>query len=266
MQEPTTGAPTQLEDLWPPLATLASSPGTGTGRQRRRRDTTLTRDGIVRTAVTLADAEGPAAVNMRRIATELGVGVMSLYWYVTDKEQLLDLMLDVVEGESGDSEVSGDWKAAFRQIARQRRTALLGHPWVMHFMSGREHVGPNALLHIERSLSVLDGFDLDTRTALHVLMAIDTYVTGSVLNELREMQVEEMQATAELDDVEFAAGMREWIDRRSKSGKFERVVRVFTEGIDPDAAETRTERFEFGLDCVLSGVAALVPGMEEGSG
>ena len=239
---------------------LALGPGSSAA------DTTLTRDGIVKTAVTLAGAEGPAAVNMRRIATELGVGVMSLYWYVADKEQLLDLMLDVVEGEGGIAQVSGDWEADFRQIARQRRRALLKHPWVLQFMSGREHVGPNALLHIERSLSVLDGLSLDTRTALHILMTIDTYVTGSVLGELREIRVEEVQARAELDDSEFAAGRREWMERLNKSGMFERVVRVFAEGIDPDAAQTRTERFEFGLDCVLAGIAALVPTMHHDSG
>jgi AcrR family transcriptional regulator len=266
MQEPSTDALTELEDLWPPLAVSAPRPGAGTGQQRRRRDTTLTRDRIVRAAVTLADAEGPAAVTMRRIAMELGVGVMSLYWYVADKEQLLDLMLDVVEGESGISEVSVDRQADFRRIAGQRRRALLNHPWVLHFMSGREHVGPNALLHIEQSLSVLDGLNLDTRTALHILMTIDTYVTGSVLSELREMRVEEEHARAELDDSQFAAGRRQWLERLNKSGMFERVVRVFAEGIDPDAAETRTERFEFGLDCVLAGIAALVPTMHHDSG
>jgi hypothetical protein len=40
---------------------------------------------------------------------------------------------------------------------------------------------------------------------------------------------------------------------------FARVVRVFDEGIDPDAAETRDERFEFGLDCLLDGVTARLP-------
>jgi hypothetical protein len=46
--------------------------------------------------------------------------------------------------------------------------------------------------------------------------------------------------------------------RLDDSGQFERVLRIFREGIDPDAAETRDERFEFGLDCVLDGVAARI--------
>jgi hypothetical protein len=126
-------------------------------------------------------------------------------------------------------------------------------------LSGRPPYGPNALLQIERSLSALDGHDLDTRTGLQILMAIDTFVTGSVLHELREIRVEQTQARAGLTDTEIAAGIRAWRDRLDRSGMFARVVRVFDEGIDPDAAETRDERFEFGLDCLLDGVTARLP-------
>jgi hypothetical protein len=34
---------------------------------------------------------------------------------------------------------------------------------------------------------------------------------------------------------------------------------MIAEGIDPDAPETRDERFEFGLDCLLDGIAARLP-------
>jgi hypothetical protein len=126
-------------------------------------------------------------------------------------------------------------------------------------MSGRPPFGPNALLQIERSLSALDGLDLDTRTAVQILMTIDTYVTGSVLNELREIRVVQTHAQAGLTNIDIAAGIQDWRDRLDRSGLFVRVVRVFDDGIDPDAAETRDERFEFGLDCLLDGVTARLP-------
>ena len=114
-------------------------------------------------------------------------------------------------------------------------------------------------MQIERSLSALDGHDLDTGTSLQILMSIDTYVTGSVLRELREIRVERVQAQAGLTDTDIAARMQAWRDRLDRSGMFARVVRVFDEGIDPDAAETRDERFEFGLGCLLDGVTARLP-------
>jgi len=56
-------------------------------------------------------------------------------------------------------------------------------------------------------------------------------------------------------EAEWQRGEADWADR---SGQFERVVCVFDEGIDPDAANTRDERFEFGLECVLIGVTARI--------
>ena len=89
------------------------------------------------------------------------------------------------------------------------------------------------------------------------MMTVVTYVTGSVLNELREMHVE--QAGAGVSEDEIEAGMLEWRANLERSGRFARLLRVFDEGIDPDAAETRDERFEFGLSCVLDGIATRLP-------
>ncbi|MGA3220001.1 MAG: TetR/AcrR family transcriptional regulator [Acidimicrobiales bacterium] len=250
---------TDLDDLWPPSPTAAPRRRDQAPPEHARRHRALSRDEIVQAAVALADAEGPGAVNMRRIAKELDVGAMSLYWHVTDKDQLLDLMLDAVEGEDVPAGQSGDWRVDLVHIARQKRRLLLRHPWVVDFISERTPLGPNALLQIERSLSVLDGSGLGTRTKLQILTAIDTYVTGSVLNELREVRVEQARERAGLTDVEIAAGMQAWWDRLDQSGMFVRFLRIFDEGIDPDAAETRDDRFEFGLDCLLDGIAARLP-------
>jgi hypothetical protein len=57
--------------------------------------------------------------------------------------------------------------------------------------------------------------------------------------------------------------MSAWRDRLNDSGRFVRILRIFEEGIDPDAAETRGERFEFGLDCVLEGVSARLSGLRQ---
>lgn len=58
---------------------------------------TLTLDQIVEAGVRVADAEGLESMSMRRVATELGTGTMSLYRYVPGKAELLDLMLDRVQ-------------------------------------------------------------------------------------------------------------------------------------------------------------------------
>ena len=145
---------------------------------------------------------------------------MSLYWHVTDKEHLLDLMLDAVEGEEAEGELSGDWRIDFPHIARSKRASLLRHPWVVDFISGRPPFGPNTLRQIERSLAVLDDVDIDTRTKLQILMTIDTFVTGAVLHELREVRAEEAQAEAGLEQHDIEAGVRDWRERLNESEMF----------------------------------------------
>ena len=47
--------------------------------------------------------------------------------------------------------------------------------------------------------------------------------------------------------------------RRTETGLKRRGGEVIGAGIDPDAPETREERFEFGLDCLLDGIEARIP-------
>src|SRR5689334_22149881 len=58
----------------------------------------LTRDGIVRAAIGVADAEGLAAVSMQRVAAEVGFTTMALYRYVPGKNELVALMVDSAVG------------------------------------------------------------------------------------------------------------------------------------------------------------------------
>jgi AcrR family transcriptional regulator len=245
-----------LDDLWPPFAAPPPRRGDTPRSQRGRRETALSRDEIIRTALALADAQGAEAINMRRIAKEVNAGTMSLYWHITSKEHLLDLMLDAVEAEGGMAEPSGSWQEDLAQMARQERASLLRHRWKLEVMADRPPLGPNGLLHLERSLACLDGLGIDTQTAVQVLTTVSNYVTGSVLNETREIRAEQEQAAAGLGRQKIEAGMAEWWARLEESGLFPRLVRIFVEGIDPGAAESRDERFEFGLNCVLDGITS----------
>ena len=75
-------------------------------------------DRIVDAAIDVADAEGLDALSMRRLAKELDTGTTSLYRYVTDKEELLELMADAVNGDEPFPEaLRSDWRAAFERIA-----------------------------------------------------------------------------------------------------------------------------------------------------
>ena len=257
--EPTGATEPDLDDLWLPFLPVPPRRGAVPRHHRGQRQARpLTRAEIVRAAIAVADAEGPGAVNMRRIARELDAGTMSLYWHVADKDHLLDLMIDGVEGEQAVGEATGDWQDDLARLARQQRQGLLRHPWVVDFLGGRPRLGPRIILHLEHSLALLDSLGLDTRTGLDVLMTLNTYVLGAVIRELQEMRDQRHIDAIGPDREALDAGMKQWEEGLRASGRFTRFLRVFDEGIDPDAPETREERFEFGLRCVLDGIAAQI--------
>jgi AcrR family transcriptional regulator len=195
---------------------------------------------------------------MRRIAQVLRSGTMSLYWHVANKEHLLDLMLDTLVGEVTIPDPPGDWRSFLQATARENRAMLLRHRWVMDFIGGRPPLGPNTILNVERSLAALDGLHLDTATAMNILTTVSTYVMGAALRELREIRAQRDLERSGFDTAEAAAGMAEWCKRLQADGRFSHFLRIIEDNVDPDAEETRDERFEFGLDCMLDGIAMQV--------
>ena len=86
---------------------------------------------MLRTAVALADRRGLEWLSMRKLADELGAGAMSLYYYVPNKEQLIDGMVDIVFGEIEPPPLELDWKTAMRRRAHSTREVLNRHRWAV---------------------------------------------------------------------------------------------------------------------------------------
>ena len=264
------------DDLWPPFGPESSSDRGARahrimheraergrrpdqrGRGRVPKAQSLSRAEIVDAATAIADAEGPDAVSMRRIAQVLRSGTMSLYWHVANKEHLLDLMIDALMAEVGVPEPSGDWRADLKTFARDYRAMLLRHLWVMDFVGGRPPLGPNTLLGTDRLLAMLDGVGLDPATTMNILGTVQTYVMGAALREMREVRQQRDQEQSGIEPSEWEPALAAWRDRLAADGRLKHFVQFLDTDIDPDAEETRDERFEFGLDCVLDGIAAKI--------
>ena len=168
------------EDLWAPFLAsrtpdrqVARLRGHARDDQRRgqrhvpRRAPALSRDEIVRVAIEVADAEGADAVTMRRIARELNAGTMSLYWHIASKEELLDLMIDEIQGGQHLPELSGNWRQDMHALAISTRLSLHQHPWMMDFIGGLLLTGPKSLRNLERVLASFDGLGLNSAAANH---------------------------------------------------------------------------------------------------
>jgi AcrR family transcriptional regulator len=213
---------------------------------------------IARAAVEIADAEGFDAVSMRRVAQQLGAGTMTLYHYVSNKDELITLMFDAVMGELliPERELAGDWRNAIAQIALNSRRAFQRHRWALDRL-GDGRPGPNGMRHFEQSLQAVSGLEISPRGRFELISQVDDYVFGYALREAQE--------TAE-HERGWPPPVREFFQRELDSGDFP-LVRQFLgasaeEGIDRVADLIfREGRFERGLERLLDGLEA---GLEAG--
>lgn len=240
------------EDVFDPI--WARPEPTGRRAPRSRAD-------IAQAAIAVADAEGIDAVSMRRVATELGLGTMSLYHYVRGKDELIDLMSDGILGAQlvDEAQLRQGWRPALRAIAVATRRNFERHPWIIGAMQPRPRAvpGPSSLRHFDQSVGAVADLDVDLKTKMEIVALIDDYVFGVSLRaylaglEERVVQAEPgwMQAVFDYMAVELETGAYPNVQRivdenRAAGGKDE----------DLPAMALDEGRFERGLERLLDGI------------
>ncbi|MGX2995366.1 TetR/AcrR family transcriptional regulator [Streptomyces sp. JNUCC 64] len=212
---------------------------------------TLTVERIVLTAIRIADAEGLPAVSMRRLSTELGTGTMSLYRYVPGKAELLDLMLDRVQGPSPDEEApTGTWRDAVEAMARESLALYQRHPWLLQVNQHRPVLGPGTLAAMDRVLSRIRPMGLSDPELLSVLIMVDGYVSGVARTHVHAV---EAKKRSDLTDQDFWAAQAPYLERVMKSGRFPVMA-----SLSDDTFGMDFDHFAFGLQRILEGLEVLV--------
>jgi AcrR family transcriptional regulator len=152
--------------------------------------------------VRIADAEGLDAVTMRRIAGELGIGVMSLYNYFPAKDHLGQMMADQLAGEyayPAGPAVAGP-RAAIGDLAGQARGIAQRHPWLAGLIQRPMPPGPNGLRYLDYFLGLLAESRLDTGGKLEIIAMISGFATMYGALQARpaagEEQAEQVRALA----------------------------------------------------------------------
>ncbi|MDG9727637.1 MULTISPECIES: TetR/AcrR family transcriptional regulator [unclassified Streptomyces] len=212
----------------------------------------LTLERIVEVAVEVADRDGLGAVSMRRIATELGTGTMSLYRYVPGKGELIDLMLDRVQrtsqepGDLGD----GDWRSALEALGRATLALYRRHTWLLEVNQSRPVLGPSTLDGMEKVLTRIKPMGLTDPELVSAIIMIDGYVVGAARTQVHG---EEAERSSGLTDAQFWQAQEPVLVKAMTSGRYP-VLASLTE----DAFGTGFDHFEFGLQRILDGLEVLV--------
>ncbi len=202
----------------------------------------LSTDLVLETAVALADRHGLESLSMRKLADELGAGAMSLYYYVPNKERLIDGMVDIVFGEIAPPSLELDWRTAMRRRAVSTREALNRHRWAVGLMEGRMNPGPASIRIREAILGCLREAGFSIEMTIQAYSVQDAYIYGFALQErsLPFESAEESTAVAE-ETIQDVADLAKDFPYLAEvvAGHVAKV------GYDFTAA------FEYGLDLIL---------------
>jgi AcrR family transcriptional regulator len=243
----------ELRAFWSGLDLLwDAASDTASPAARRRQGLDLAQ--IVRAAIGIADAEGLDAVTMRRVASTLDTGAMSLYRHVPDKDALVLMMIDAaLAGSPGEGAFpeAGDWRGNLRSMAAQTWTLMRRHTWLPEAMLIRPPLTPRAVAGLERALGIFDAFHLDIGIKMQFVGAVHFTVLSAALNAQIEDRTRERLRVSD-DDIIHSSG--EVIERIAATGAYPRVMRFIVEAdhLD-DEAQMRA-----AVELVIDGIGSRI--------
>ncbi|MFZ5782290.1 MAG: TetR/AcrR family transcriptional regulator [Pseudomonadota bacterium] len=136
---------------------------------------------LAEAALAVIERDGPAALSMRAVAQELGMGTMSLYRYVQSREQLETMVVDLVlEGVDLDVGRHRGWTGKATELAVRAHAVATAHPAVTPLLLARRHASGHALRWGEALLGVLAEAGFSGQHRALAFRTIVAYVFGSV--------------------------------------------------------------------------------------
>jgi AcrR family transcriptional regulator len=142
---------------------------------------------VLRTALRLIDAAEPGSFSMRQLADELGVGVMTLYGYVRDKEELYEAVTALASSEvKGDPVTDGPWYEEVSSAARELHGLCRRHPNLVSTLLMDRKPHPGLFRARQRIFNALHDAGFPTPVAVHALGACSSYALGSAIAETSE--------------------------------------------------------------------------------
>ena len=195
---------------------------------------------VARTALAVLDAEGLGALNMRRLAADLGIGTMTLYGYFRSKEELLAGVVDVAFAEWEPPAPGRDWRETAQALALSTWDLLRRHPVLVQLRGETPIFREQAFRITEPAVAALRAGGLPPAEAARAFRTLFVYVFGSAMFSPREASAEERRA------LRMAyAGL--------DPGEFPTLTSMPEEAADALGGD---EQFRFGLEVVLDGIAA----------
>jgi AcrR family transcriptional regulator len=202
---------------------------------------------ITAAAVGLADAAGLGAVTMRSVAAAIDTGPASLYRYVANRAELLELMADQARGELAyDGMASGEPSVRLLALAREGRALYLRHPWLLDIPAA-PIPGPNAVAFIEHSLAALADVDLSGPARLETIGLF----SGAV-RLLAQTEIEQRQAGQ--DAARWQGELTAYLAQIAAAGQHPCLAAALADTPATDLARQPDDLFDRAMTKLLAGL------------
>jgi AcrR family transcriptional regulator len=213
--------------------------------------TPLSTEHIVRAAIDLADEDGAQALTMRGVAARLGVGVMSLYRYVSGRDELIEQITDAVFGERPlpDTDAPEDWRARLELSARAEWALYQAHPWLPRIADLVSHppASANVMAVTEWRLRTLTDRGFPYAAMVQTAAMLSLFVQSIALSQGHGPHTEGLNR-------------RDWMAaRRDDFVRSSRHLPMLSQFGEEALRATESEAlFEFGLQRFLDGVSLML--------
>ncbi|MEV4432140.1 TetR/AcrR family transcriptional regulator [Streptomyces sp. NPDC049585] len=218
----------------------------------------LDRERIVAATVRLLDAEGFAKFSMRRLAAELGVTAMSVYWYVDTKDDLLELAIDEVWGEIAlpdPAEETADWRDQLRDLVSQYRRTLVAHTWLPQLLGQYLNIGPRAMTFANTSLAVIRRSGVAPHALTGAISAVFQFAYGFAATQ--GLYMERCRAAGVGEDEYYAHVMQVVTERTDFTEQYREAAELVEARGERTVAQMWEHDFGMGLETVIAGIEVL---------
>ncbi|QTE28517.1 TetR/AcrR family transcriptional regulator [Pengzhenrongella sicca] len=211
-------------------------------------------DEVVSAAIDVADRRGLAGVSMRALAAGLGISAMSVYTYVTSRDQLVALMVDETLGRIVLPPHELDVRARLEAVAGVVYGVHRRHPWLAEASGRRPGLGPHAWALYEWQLEAVQPLgvgdvELDQAVTLITGFAVNAAVLASTSGD------------ASQDDLDWWATVAPVLGELTDAADYPLAHRVGTAAGEAYAAARDTGReYDFGLRAIAQGLIGLSHG------
>ncbi len=213
-------------------------------KSRKAQASKVDRDRVLEAAIKFADRYGLGKLNMRKLASELNAPVMTLYTYIQNKDELLEMMVECVAAEITVPASSTPWREAMEEIAVSAMRTFYRHSWVLSLWSTT--AGAAKMAHQESILRVLREAGFSVRYACRGYHAVTMHTIGFAMQALdlpRDAKSMKAAAGAFLAEADpnaipyFIEHIKHHQDHPEPDGEFEFVLDMILDGLEKHLEE-----------------------------